>query len=87
MIGSATLDELVEREGTIAFETQLRKPAIRKILLKGPVSNALFVMDDFVGEVVGGTQSFTFEGDSLNGLYRMSYRCEHANRGGDVADY
>lgn len=75
--GSALLDLVPQGVGTITFDTHLRRKAVQKILLHDPVSQAVLVMDDFVGELVAGTQSFTFEGRAFDGLYGLRYRFEH----------
>ncbi|KAE8756735.1 hypothetical protein FSO04_27565 [Paraburkholderia madseniana] len=77
--GSALLDIIPQGTGTIKIDTQLRKKAVQKMLLHDPATNAVFVMDDFVGEIVAGTQSLTFEGHAFDGLYGLRYRFEHAS--------
>jgi hypothetical protein len=77
--GSALLDMLPQGAGTIAFDTQLRRKAVQKVLLQDPANGAVFVMDDFVGEIVAGSQSFTFEGRAFDGLYGMRYRFVHTS--------
>ncbi|MBB0027245.1 hypothetical protein [Ralstonia pickettii] len=78
LAGSALLDIVPQGSGTIMFDTQLRRKAVQKVLLRDPVTGTVFVMDDFVGEIVAGSQSFTFEGHAFDGLYHMRYQCEHA---------
>jgi hypothetical protein len=81
--GSVLLDMMPHGAGTITFDTQMRRKAIQKVMLRDPVTNAIFVLDDLVGEIVAGSQSFTFEGSTFGDLYRINYRC---NRERDVLD-
>ncbi|WGS50125.1 hypothetical protein LFL96_01030 [Paraburkholderia sp. D15] len=78
--GSALLDMMPQGEGTITFDTHARHKAAQKVLLHDHATRAVFVMDDFVGEIVGGSQSFTFEGQAFNGLYSMRYRFERKSQ-------
>lgn len=77
LTGSALLEVVPQGFGTITFDTQMRRKAVQKILLQDPATGAVFVMDDFVGEIVGGSQSLTFEGHAFDGLYSVRYRYEY----------
>ncbi|PRX19151.1 hypothetical protein B0G75_13914 [Paraburkholderia sp. BL18I3N2] len=79
--GSALLDIFRGADGTVAFDPHLRLPAVHKILLRDPSSNAVMVIDDFIGDVVGGTQSITFEGQAFKGLCALRYRFDRSIEG------
>lgn len=77
--GSVLLDMGSRDVGTITFDTQMRRKAVQKVLLQDPATGAVFMMDDFVGEIVAGSRSLTFDGSVFDGLYGMRYRFEHSS--------
>ncbi|MBZ5796081.1 hypothetical protein K8353_38805 [Burkholderia contaminans] len=81
LTGSTLLEDVTEQDGIIKFETRLRRRAIVKILLLHPETAVVFALDDFIGEVVGGTQSLTFDGEIFEGLYGLRFQFDYVNRG------
>lgn len=79
--GSALLEELNDLSGVLKLETQLRRRALVKMLLVDPATAEMFALDDFLGEVVGGTQSITFDGVTFEEVYSLRFRFDLANRG------
>ncbi|MFM0718241.1 hypothetical protein PQQ73_18070 [Paraburkholderia strydomiana] len=79
--GSALLDIFRGADGTVVIDPHFRRPAVHKILLRDPSSNAVMVIDDFIGDVVGGTQSITFEGQAFKGLCALRYRFDRSIEG------
>jgi hypothetical protein len=84
--GSALLELLNDQAETLSIGSIAKKSAIQKIFLRDQSSDTYFAMDDFIGEIIGGTKSFTFDGRALNGLCQLRYRFEFADQGGRRRD-
>jgi hypothetical protein len=79
-LGGSALLELMptDSNGVVRFAASYRQRAVQKITLQNSESQAVFAMDDVVGEIFGGNESITFEGSAFNGILGMRYRYTYA---------
>lgn len=71
--GTPVFNQLVTDPGTIILDTHLRRKAVHRIAWTD-ITSGKPMAAEFVGEIVGGSESFTFNGELFDGLYQLSYR-------------
>jgi len=69
------------KTGKVKVSTNLRKAAIVKISVVNEIGTPQFVLDDVVGEIVGGAESMTFSGKNFGGLITFEYTYVFNNGG------
>lgn len=74
LTGSRIFELMEGIPGKLIMGTHARRAAVQRLAFTAPGSLQQDVID-VVGEVAGGTQSFTFAGTALDGLYRIAYQC------------
>lgn len=67
-------------KGTFLISSGLRKAAIQKIWLINQSNNDVFILNDIVGELALGKESFNFKGIAFDGLFEFIYRKEFASQ-------
>jgi hypothetical protein len=77
--GSVLLDLIaIGDNGVVKFSSNQRRRAVQKVSFQDPITQTVISIDDFVGEVFGGSESITFEGATFNDLLGMRYRYLHS---------
>lgn len=71
--GTPVFDQLVTEPRKFILDTHLRRKAMQRITWTD-TSSGKPMTAEFVGQIVGGLESFTFTGELFDGLYQMSYR-------------
>ena len=83
--GTPVFDQLVTDPGKIILDTHLRRKAVHRIIWMDTFSGKPTAAE-FIGEIVGGSESFTFTGELFDGLYRLSYRVPIFSSGSTTID-
>ncbi|KAA0888082.1 hypothetical protein [Oryzomonas rubra] len=77
MTGSKLFEELhTDKKGVFQIKSSFRKPAIHKFWLVNK-NNEIFFLDDLVGEIIVGRDSFSFKGTAFNDILEFSFTQPH----------
>jgi len=81
MTGSKLFEELFidAKSGVFQIKSSFRKPAIQKLWLANKNNNDFFFLDDLVGEVILGRDSFSFKGTAFNNILEFSFTQPHTS--------
>lgn len=63
-------------KGKFSISSMFKKSAIQKIWLINQTNYEVFILNDIVGELTLGKESFNFKGTAFNGLFEIIYRKE-----------
>jgi len=79
--GSKLLEEIFAEtnKGVFKIIPSLRKPAIQKLWLVSNDKSDVFILDDLVGEITLGKDSFSFKGYAFNRLLEFSFTHLHSD--------
>jgi hypothetical protein len=73
LTGSRIFELMEGKQGKLIMGTLARRAAVQRLVFTAPRSLRPDVID-VVGQVAGGSRSFTFAGTALDGLYQMTYQ-------------
>ncbi|MSM38685.1 MAG: hypothetical protein GJT30_03555 [Geobacter sp.] len=79
--GSKLLEEIFTeaKKGVFQIIPSLRKPASQKLWLVSNDKSDIFILDDLVGEITLGEDSFSFKGYAFNRLLEFSFTHLHSD--------
>ncbi|WP_318557303.1 hypothetical protein [Geobacter anodireducens] len=79
--GSKLLEEIFAEtnKGVFKIISSLKKPAIQKLWLVSKDKSNVFILDDLVGEITLGKDSFSFKGYAFNRLLEFSFTHLHSD--------
>jgi len=80
--GSKLLEELISKTDRVSFQLSRTHNirAIQKIWLINSNTNEEYHFDDLIGEISGGTKTFTFNGSCCDGIFFCTYKKSYSTK-------